>query len=157
MTAPAAPHIVVGIDGSPEADAALRFAYAEAKLRGLDLRIVCAWEPPTASYVGEAFAATPDAFLEAEHHADDVLQAALERLPADDVRVEAIAIEGRAATVLIDQAADAELLVLGSRGGGATKRLLLGSVSTDVAHHTPCPLVIVPPHRRIGLSQRTDD
>ena len=93
---------MVGIDGSTEADAALRFAYAEAKLRGAALRIVCAWEPPTASYVGEAFAATPDAFLEAEHHADDVLRAALERLPADDVHVEALSIEGRPATVLIE-------------------------------------------------------
>ena len=146
MSVPTAPHIVVGIDGSPEADAALRFAYAEAKLRGHELRIVCAWEPPTASYVGEAFAATPDPFLEAEHHADDVLRAALERLPRGDVQVEAIAIEGRPAAVLIDQAADAELLVLDSRGHGATKRLLLGSVSTDAAHHTPCPLVIVPSH-----------
>jgi nucleotide-binding universal stress UspA family protein len=147
MSAPTATCIVVGVDGSPEADAALRFAHAEAKLRGLELRIVCAWKPRTSSYVGEAFAATPDAFLEAEHHAEGVLQAALEQLSANDVKVEAIAIEGRPATVLIDQAADAELLVLGSRGLGAAKRLLLGSVSTDVAHHSPCPLVIVPPHR----------
>jgi len=141
-----APRLVVGIDGSPEADAALRFAHAEAKLRGLELHIVCAWEPATASYVGEAFAATPDAFLGAEQHADDVLQTALAQLPASDVQVEAIAIEGRPATVLLDRAADAELLVLGSRGRGTTKRLLLGSVSTHVAHHTPCPLVIVPTH-----------
>ena len=146
MNAPVAPHIVVGIDGSPEADAALSFAHAEATLRGVALHIVCAWEPATASYVGEAFAATPDAFLEAEQHADDVLQAALEQLPSTDVEVEALAIEGHPARVLIDHAATAELLVLGSRGRGATKRLLLGSVSTHLAHHTPCPLVIVPTH-----------
>lgn len=138
------PQIVVGVDGSPHADAALRFAVAEAKLRSLPLRVVCAWEPPTSAYVGEAFAATPDAFVAAEHHAEDVLRTALERLTVDDVQVEALAVEGHPAAVLVDQAADAELLVLGSRGHGAAKRLLLGSVSSDVAHHTPCPLVIVP-------------
>jgi nucleotide-binding universal stress UspA family protein len=141
---PLPPRIVVGIDGSPDADAALCFAVAEAKLRALPLRVVCAWEPPTSAYVGEAFAATPDAFIAAEHHAEDVLRSALERLPLDDVQVEALAVEGHPARVLVHQAADAELLVLGSRGHGAAKRLLLGSVSSDVAHHTPCPLVIVP-------------
>ncbi len=139
------PFIVVGVDGSPEADAALRFALEEATLRRLRLRVVCVWEPATASYVGEAFAASPDAFVAAERHADDVLREALEAAAAAGVDVEAIAIEGRAAGVLVEQAAGAELLVLGSRGLGAAKRLLLGSVSQDVAHHTPCPLVIVPP------------
>ena len=147
MSAPATPHIVVGIDGSPEADAALRFALAEASLRGLQLRVVCAWEPRASAYVGEAFAATPDAFVAAEHHADDVLRAALERLPPHGVEVEAISIEGHPAAVLLDQAAEAELLVVGSHGRGTAKRILLGSVSHDLAHHTPCPLVIVPAHR----------
>ncbi len=148
MTAPSTPHIVVGIDGSPEADASLRFALEEAGLRGLPLRVVCAWEPPASAYVGEAFAATPDVFVAAEAHAEDVLRAALERLPPHDVQVEAISIEGHPATVLVEQAADAELLVVGSRGRGTTKSLMLGSVSNDVARHTPCPLVIVPDRRR---------
>jgi nucleotide-binding universal stress UspA family protein len=146
MSTPARTRIVVGVDGSPESTAALSFAHTEAKLRGLPLRIVCAWEPATASYAGEAFAATPDAFLEAEHHADDVLRAALEHLPEDGVQVEAVAIEGRPASVLLDQAVGAELVVVGSRGRGATKRLLLGSVGHDLAHHVRCPLVIVPSH-----------
>jgi nucleotide-binding universal stress UspA family protein len=136
--------VVVGIDGSAEADAALTFAVTEAVLRRLPLRVVCAWEPPASAYVGEAFAATSDAFVAAEHRAEDVLRAALERVPHQGVRVEAISVEGRAAGVLLEQAVGAELLVVGSRGRGATKRLLLGSVSSDVAHHAPCPVVIVP-------------
>ena len=83
------PAIVVGVDGSPEADAALRFAAEEAKLRGLPLRVVCAWEAATASYVGEAFAATPDAFLEAERHAEEVVRAALELAAGLGVEAEA--------------------------------------------------------------------
>ena len=95
--------------------------------------------------MGEAFAPTTDAFLEAEHHAEEVLRTALERLSPDAaVTVEAVAVEGHPATVLVEQARDAELLVVGSRGRGAAKSLLLGSVSQSLAHQTPCPLVIVP-------------
>jgi len=144
------PAVVVGIDGSPGADSALRFAAEEAAQRSLPLRIVCAWEAPAATYLGEAFAPTADSFVEAEHHAEDVLRIALERLadgPA--IEKEALAIEGHPATVLIEQAHDAVLLVVGSRGRSAAAGLLLGSVGQKLAHHAPCPLVIVPP-KRVG-------
>jgi nucleotide-binding universal stress UspA family protein len=55
--------VVVGIDGSRESEAALRFAADEAKLRGALLRIVCASEPSAAGYLGEAFAPTAGAEL----------------------------------------------------------------------------------------------
>jgi nucleotide-binding universal stress UspA family protein len=138
-------NVVVGIDGSPESEAALRFAFEEARLRGLELRVVCAWEPPSAVYVGEAFAPTADAFIEAERHAEDVLRAALEGLPAGSgVPIEAVSVEGHPASMLVEQAGDAVLLVVGSRGRGAAKGLLLGSVSQEIAHHARCPLTIVP-------------
>jgi nucleotide-binding universal stress UspA family protein len=140
----------VGIDGSSGAEAALRFAAEEAAQRGLPLRIVCAWEARAVTYVGEAFAPTADGFVEAEHHAEEVLRLALERLadgPA--IEKEALAIEGDPATMLIEQARDATLLVVGSRGRGTAASLLLGSVSQKLAHHAPCPLVIVPP-KQIG-------
>jgi nucleotide-binding universal stress UspA family protein len=147
MRTPAERHIVVGVDGSAEADAALSFAVTEARLRGLRLRVVCAWEPSASAYVGEAFAATADAFLAAEHHADDVLHTALERIPHEGVRIETFSVEGRPATVLIEQAVGAELLVVGSRGRGTAKRLFLGSVSNEVVHHAPSPVTVVPLHR----------
>jgi len=147
MNSRAAPVIVVGFDGSPGAEAALRFAAEEATLRGLPLRIVCAWEPRAATYVGEAFAPTADAFLDAEHRAEETLRSAVELAASLGVQAEGVSIEGHPATKLIEQARDATLLVVGSRGYGTAASLLLGSVSQRLAHHTPCPLVIVPPKR----------
>jgi nucleotide-binding universal stress UspA family protein len=137
--------VVVGIDGSPEAETALRFAADEAAERGLPLRIVCAWEAPAGPYIGEAFAPTADGIVEAEHHADDVLRAALERLAGGAaIETEALAVEGSPAQVLIEQSRDAALLVVGSRGRGAAAGLLLGSVSQKLTQHAPCPLAVVP-------------
>lgn len=145
MTAtPSSRLVVVGVDGSPESEAALRFAADEAKLRGAALRIVCAWAPSDAGYMGEVFAPTPDAFDQAERHADGVLRAALERLQGESLEIEAVAEQGDAAAVLVEQAADAALLVVGSRGLGTAKRLVLGSVSQEIAHKARCPIAIVP-------------
>ncbi len=139
-----APSVVVGFDGSPGAESALRFAAEEATLRGLPLRIVCAWEAPPATYVGEAFVPTPDAFLDAERRAEDVLRRAVELATGLGVEAEALSVEGHPATMLVEQAQGATLLVVGSRGHGTAASLLLGSVSRRLAHEAPCPLVIVP-------------
>lgn len=137
--------IVVGIDGSPGADAALAFAIDEAGFRGLPLRIVCAWEPSPGQYLGETFAPTPDSFLQAEDRAQEVVRAALERVAADaSLTATAVAVEGSPATVLVEQAGNATLLVVGSRGRSGAASLLLGSVSRTVVLHAPCPVVVVP-------------
>jgi nucleotide-binding universal stress UspA family protein len=137
--------VVVGIDGSAEAEAALLFAAEEARLRSLPLRIVCAWEASAPTYVGEAFAPTADGLVEAQRHADEVLRTALERLAVEGtVETDALSIEGHPDAVLVEQARDAALLVVGSRGRGTAASLLLGSVSQRLAQHAPCPLVIVP-------------
>ena len=135
--------VVVGIDGSRESEAALRFAAEEAKLRGALLRIVCASEPSASGNLGAAFAPTPDEFVHAEHHAEEVLRGALQQLKGEPLEVEAVAEEGGPAAILLEQAAGAELLVVGSRGLGTAKRLMLGSVSHDLAQHARCPVVIV--------------
>jgi len=138
--------IVVGVDGSDEAGAALAFAVEEARLHRLPLRVVCAWEPSASTYAGEVFAATDDGFVAGERRAADVLREVLEQVPHDDVRVEAVTVEGHAASALLEQAAGADLLVVGTRGRGATTRHLLGSVSGEVAHKARCPVTIVPSH-----------
>ena len=137
--------IVVGIDGSEEAGAALAFAIEEAELRKLSLRIVCAWSIPAIEYPGNAVVPTPDLAELAEEHANTVLREAVATV-GDRVIVEAIAVAGAPAEVLVEQAQGAALLIVGSRGHGVVASLLLGSVSTALAHHAPCPLTIVRPH-----------
>ena len=137
--------IVVGIDGSTAAHDALAFALEEAQLRKLPLRIVCSWEVPSIEYAGAAYVSTPDLSQDAEQHAEDVLAEAAKQVGSDPgIHVETVAIQGHAATVLVEQAKDATLLVVGSRGRSGLKSIVLGSVSQAVAHHCKCPLTIIP-------------
>jgi nucleotide-binding universal stress UspA family protein len=151
--------IVVGVDGSPGSDAALRWALAEAKLRGVPLRAVNAYELPQLP-VGGPLVGAPGVFASgateedleplrsaAVTQAERIIEDALERMgPATDrIETESAAVEGPAAETLIAAARDAELLVVGSRGHGGFVGLLLGSVSQKVVHHQPCPVVILPP------------
>jgi nucleotide-binding universal stress UspA family protein len=73
---------------------------------------------------------------------DETVDAVVESVDAD-VGVHRVLIEGAAAQALLSAAIDAELLVVGSRGLGGFKELLLGSVSHQCANHAPCPVVIV--------------
>lgn len=141
----ATPPVVVGIDGSIGASAALHFAAEEAIHRGLPLRIVCAWEANAATYIGEAFASTADGLVEAERQAELIVRAALDRLASHTaIEIEALTIQGHPAKVLMDQAQAAALLVVGSCGRGAVAGLLNSSVSRKLTHHVSCPIVIVP-------------
>jgi nucleotide-binding universal stress UspA family protein len=136
--------VVVGIDGSPPAEAALVFALEEARLRNLPLRVVCAWEIPALEYAGAAFAPTADLAEAAKAHAEDVLARALETVGDEPgVQIETVAVSGHPAAVLVEESAGATLLVVGTRGRGGFASLLLGSVSQSVAHHGTCALTIV--------------
>ena len=148
------PKIVVGIDGSEDAAKALGWALEEARLRHASLRVVHAWSVPLVLALPSADAfgiPEPAESMEQvraalEKQADNVLEAALTRVDADDVEIEGQIVEGKTARMLIEAASDADLLVVGSRGLGGFTGLLLGSVSQQCSHHAPCPLVIVPSH-----------
>jgi nucleotide-binding universal stress UspA family protein len=139
--------IVVGVDGSEGAQAALEWAAAEARLRGARLRAVHAWHLPAAAYGSGGFVppvgVTWEDDLEAAARTalDAMLDATSDQLAG--IEVERHVGEGPAATVLIEAAGDADLLVVGSRGLGGFKELLLGSVGHQSAQHAPCPVVIV--------------
>lgn len=142
--------IVVGVDGSDGSRAALRFALAEARLRRARVRAVAAWHVPALVYEGGF--ATPDTRVldELADETGEMLARVVEEAAdaASDVVVETIVREGQPATMLLDEAADADLLVIGSRGLGGFRGLLLGSVGQQCAHHASCPVVIVPHDRR---------
>ena len=139
--------IVVGVDGSKGAQAALEWAAAEARLRGASLRIVHAWHLPAATYGSGGFVppvgmSWEDDLEEAARSGfDTVVDGASELLSGIDV--ERRLAEGPAAAALTEAAAGADLLVVGSRGLGGFKELLLGSVGHQCAQHAPCPVVIV--------------
>ena len=139
--------IVVGVDHSAGAKAALRFGLDEARLRRSRLRAVHAWH---ISYVGTGYLAISQPVLDAEGYqirdaAEAALEATLDEVvsDADDVEIERRVVEGPPASVLVDESRAADLLVVGSRGHGGFTGLLLGSVSQQCAQHAECPVVIV--------------
>jgi nucleotide-binding universal stress UspA family protein len=136
---------VAGVDGSPSSLAALRWAVQQARLTGATVDAVIAWHYPVLAVpVGPAPAAILDT-ADFEKAADEVLTDAISAAveSSSDVRVNAQVKEGNAAQVLLDAAAGADLLVVGSRGHGGFAEALLGSVSQHCVHHAPCAVVIV--------------
>jgi nucleotide-binding universal stress UspA family protein len=140
--------IVVGIDPSPSGTAALEWALREAVSTGASLHAIRAWT--YSPYAAEAYiyappVADPAESTTAQLEADEQLKLATERVAgADTVGCTASAVSGPASQVLIEQAKDAGMLVVGSRGHGALSRAVLGSVSASVLHHATGPVVIVP-------------
>lgn len=152
------PVIVVGVDGSEGSEAALRFAATEAAFRNAKLRVVCAWEIPAAAYAttwGMVAEAEPGYSERARDVTAKALAQAARLQPGIDR--EARPVNGQPAEVLLKESSDADLLVVGSRGLGGFKRLLLGSVSQQVAHHATCPVVIVPPAARAASEEEESD
>lgn len=140
--------IVIGVDGSEGGTKALDFAAAEAALRATPLRIVSAWELPEWRYTAPPGfepvldPKTVDAFRErGQEVADNELASVKDARPS--LHVEAVAVQGHPADALHAHSADAELIVVGRRGLGGFKSLLLGSVSQQVVHHATCPVVVV--------------
>lgn len=144
--------IVVGVDRSEGAKAALAFAHEEARLRGATLRAVHAWQLGYNGYIGYTglgFEGVTPALGGDISQLREAAKAALdatvsEAIPSpDEVKIEQRVVEGAAGAVLVEESRQADLLVVGSRGLGGFAQLLLGSVSQQCAHHAACPVVIV--------------
>jgi len=150
MTVTAKHLVVVGYDGSRGAVAALHVALEEARRRDATLRVVAAWHVPP-PLVGTSVAPSSSALLGEElrlalMEAVDAAVAVLREQSAG-VEIESVVVEGQPVSVLTGEAAGADLLVVGSRGLGGFRELLLGSVSHQCAQHAACPVLIVPPQR----------
>jgi nucleotide-binding universal stress UspA family protein len=136
--------IVVGVDGSPQSRRALRWAAQEAKLRRAHLSVIYAYTLP--HLAGEQ-ALTTEVITRIHSEAQDLIENEVDQLGelTAGIEVGCAAVEGAPAQLLLDAAGEADLLVVGSRGRGGFKALLLGSVSQQCAQHATCPVVIVPP------------
>jgi len=141
--------IVVGVDGSEESLQALRWSIEEARLRHATVRVVNVWQYPTVTswidpyLAGAAYEVPQINAEELRTRAEAQLAGVVEQVDTAGVEVTQETIEGHPAEGLLYAAKDAELLVVGSRGLGGFKALLLGSVGQQCAHHAPCPIVIV--------------
>jgi nucleotide-binding universal stress UspA family protein len=140
--------VVVGVDGSEEATQAVAFAAAEADREGEELTVVYAvWQPD--KWV-DSGALTQTLSQRIEDEEQMVLAETVSGLREDypDLVVHKVldtVMEPAAA--LVKAAEGASLLVVGSRGRGGFRRLLLGSTAHAVLTHLPCPTVITPIHR----------
>jgi nucleotide-binding universal stress UspA family protein len=132
--------VVVGVDGSTRAAAALKWAAAEALARDADLDVVHAWRiPPSASRTEWVY---PELSV-LEDDARTTLDTAISNPALKDVRAHAHLAYDGAASAILARAEDAALIVAGTRGLGRIAGSLLGSVSRQLVHHAHCPVVIV--------------
>lgn len=137
--------VVVAVDGSATADQALEWAAAEARRRATSLTLVHAWQLPALGYDPMAAAALDTTAL--EHAAQATAAAALARLNSSDLDVRSVVERGNPSQVIIETGREAALIVLGTRGRSGLKRVILGSVATQVAQHASSPVVVIPPTR----------
>jgi nucleotide-binding universal stress UspA family protein len=138
--------IVVGVDGSPASVLALRWAAGQAAVTGAELDAVMAWMPPSDYALGAGY--SDDVGWEEDTAA--VLEKTIEEALTGDAaeKVERRVVRGHPAQVLLDASADADLLVVGSRGHGGFTGMLLGSVSQHLVAHAPCPVLVVRDQKR---------
>ncbi|GIF18840.1 nucleotide-binding universal stress UspA family protein [Actinoplanes tereljensis] len=140
-------YIVVGVDSSQGSRAALGWALTQARLTGAAVEAVAAWQQPATyeySYGALPFPSPGDgiAAITEKILAETVAEVVGTAAQPVDVRIKVA--HGPAAQVLLEAAAGAELLVVGSRGHGAFAGMLLGSVSQHCTQHAPCPVIVIP-------------
>ena len=128
--------IVLGVDGSETAKEALTLAAREAELHDARLRIVVVWQLSSLVYGGGFVAFDEETYGALRDRAQSVADAAGAAVAelAPSVEYETVVLEGQPAEALLGASADADLVVVGSRGLGGFKRLMLGSVSDQVVH-----------------------
>jgi nucleotide-binding universal stress UspA family protein len=144
------PGITVGIDGSDNAHHALTWAMSEAVQRDVPLTVLTVHETIEGYWSHQPLTFSGDAqrVEDARQAAEEAVAQVTKEIGGDKhPQVTVRAINGFAAQALIDASADADLVVVGTRGGGGFPHLTLGGVSSQVVHHAQCPVVVVPHDR----------
>lgn len=138
--------IVVGIDGSDGSKGALSWAANEAKLRDCLLRVAYCWQYPIYVTSEPIYMPPPDKETIIES-ARATAQRMIDEadIPSLALKVSVETPQGRPGQELVAMSTDSEMLVVGSRGAGSLREMLLGSVSNYCVHHSHCPVVIVRP------------
>jgi nucleotide-binding universal stress UspA family protein len=144
--------VVVGIDGTENAAAALRWAVEEGALRGARVDVVHAFSfvpittPADTGLVPMMWTEGTEILEAARSAAEKVAVDQVRDVLGDDHNVSVSVVQGDATEVLLAAGEGADLLVVGNRGRGALAEALLGSTSGRISDHAPCPVVIVRAH-----------
>lgn len=150
MTDHSTNRIVVGVDGSAASDAAIRWAAKEAAMRKVVLTLLYAMNPAAQAWrVGYARAPLPPSYGERQQEEGQRVLESARRIaeevgaPGEQVQVKSELAFSVPVPTLIDATKDAQMIVVGSRGQGAWRRGLFGSVSTGLVHHSHCPVAVI--------------
>jgi nucleotide-binding universal stress UspA family protein len=138
--------ITVGLDGSDNSQRALEWAIKEAALRNAELNVVAVHEVAVNHLTGNLIIYGEDRPMEekARQAAEEAVAKIVGQLgDAKPASINVRGVSGVPTKLLIEESQNADLLVVGSRGGGGFARLLMGSVSSQVVHHAACPVVVV--------------
>ena len=142
--------IVVGFDGSKDSQSALSWAVEEARQRNGQLRLVTVWNRPSLAWFPDMLETAAGEIAgegDSPQKIAGVLQAKALKFSAD----EGVAASGEIvhskspASAILHAAQEADLIIVGSRGHGGFLGLQLGSVSTQIINHAPCPVLVVRP------------
>jgi len=132
--------VVVGVDDSPGAQLAIGFAFAQADERGVALGVVRAWSPPAGAW--ESRPEVVEGVIAGEHASlEELVSGWWDKYP--QVRVTTDVVVEHPAAALVRASSTAQLLVVGSRGRGALRGMVLGSVSQHVLRHSSCTVAVV--------------
>jgi nucleotide-binding universal stress UspA family protein len=139
-------HVIAAVDGSEQSLAAARAALDIARDSGAKLTFITVVRPPEGWWGLEGAPPSPEVLAEAIAGGGEELNKLIESLDTSGVDIETAEELGDPASKIIAvvEQTGADLLVVGKRGAGLVERVMLGSVADRLAHHAPCPLLIVP-------------
>jgi nucleotide-binding universal stress UspA family protein len=145
--------ILFATDGSPSAEEAQREAFQLAQRFDVPLVVVSVVHTalPAVGYSSYGYSNVVAELMQAEHHrVTALLDAVAEAAEAEGIHCSTVALDGIIVEEICRRASeyDAQLIVVGSHGWGAARRLLSGSISTGLVHSAPCPVLVIRPRER---------